>query len=168
MYCIYCSVNLDKSRIRHVWLDLAFELLRKNTFSTPEFNDNTIDFSISNFFLFQLPNTLKTYTVDAIDSASILLVIEGSATGHYAGKNIPLCKGSVLFMAANEKLDLDNLLQNMLMFRAYCDLQRFAVRDRITFFTMSQSIQLALCLKQLVMGLGDVFNSIKVTWVIHY
>ena len=57
-----------------------------------------------------------------MESASILLVIGGSATGCYASKNIPICKGSILFMAANEKLDLKDLAQSMLMFRAYCDL----------------------------------------------
>lgn len=73
--------------------------------------------------MLQVPPSRKQYTVAPVDSASILLVIEGDATATCAAalSDIPLGRGTVLFMSANESVSLHvSSPAGMTMFRACC------------------------------------------------
>uniref|UniRef100_A0A3B3YLD9 Mannose-6-phosphate isomerase n=1 Tax=Poecilia mexicana TaxID=48701 RepID=A0A3B3YLD9_9TELE len=69
----------------------------------------------------QVPASVKDYTVASVDSASILLVIEGDATATSAAafSDVTLTRGSVLFVSANESVSLQVTSQSgMTLFRA--------------------------------------------------
>lgn len=69
----------------------------------------------------QVPASVKDYTVAPVDSASILLVIEGDAmaTAPAAHSDITMRRGTVLFVSANESLSLHiSSPSGMLLFRA--------------------------------------------------
>uniref|UniRef100_A0A4W3HI62 Mannose-6-phosphate isomerase n=1 Tax=Callorhinchus milii TaxID=7868 RepID=A0A4W3HI62_CALMI len=69
----------------------------------------------------EIPCSMKQYRVSCIDSASILLVINGEATSVGSSSQICLRRGSILFIAANEAFCLDISSDNgMLLFRACC------------------------------------------------
>ncbi|CAJ1056074.1 mannose-6-phosphate isomerase [Xyrichtys novacula] len=71
----------------------------------------------------QVPASMKQYTIAPVDSASILLVIEGdaSATSAAALSDVTLRRGTVLFVSANESVSLHVTSQSgMNMFRACC------------------------------------------------
>uniref|UniRef100_A0A673K5P0 Mannose-6-phosphate isomerase n=1 Tax=Sinocyclocheilus rhinocerous TaxID=307959 RepID=A0A673K5P0_9TELE len=71
----------------------------------------------------QIPASARQYTVSALDSASILLVIDGEAiaTSAAALSDITLTRGSVLFISANESVSLQvTSSSGMTMFRACC------------------------------------------------
>ena len=74
---------------------------------------------------FQIPEDTNQYSVTPTDSASIVLVIQGQATGSTDGKSVDMVRGSVIFMAANSSLKLDIKSEGMLLFRAYCQLWWF-------------------------------------------
>ncbi|XP_072242412.1 mannose-6-phosphate isomerase [Leuresthes tenuis] len=78
------------------------------------------DFSVLKI---QVPASVKEYTVAAVDSASILLVIEGDAmaTSPAALSDITVRRGTVLFVSANESLSLHiTSPSGMTLFRACC------------------------------------------------
>lgn len=71
----------------------------------------------------QVPPSVGHYTISALESAGILLVIEGEAvaTSDAALSDITLKRGSVLFVSANESVSLQvTSLSGMTMFRACC------------------------------------------------
>lgn len=71
----------------------------------------------------QIPSSIKLYLVSALDSASILLVLRGTAvaTSTAAASEMSLRRGSVLFISANESLSLRLASPDgMLLFRACC------------------------------------------------
>uniref|UniRef100_A0A9J8BJW8 Mannose-6-phosphate isomerase n=1 Tax=Cyprinus carpio carpio TaxID=630221 RepID=A0A9J8BJW8_CYPCA len=71
----------------------------------------------------QIPVSARQYTVSALDSAGILLVIDGEAvaTSAAALSDITLTPGSVLFISANESVSLQvTSPSGMTMFRACC------------------------------------------------
>ncbi|KAM9376943.1 mannose-6-phosphate isomerase [Pholidichthys leucotaenia] len=71
----------------------------------------------------QVPASVKQYIVAPVDSASILLVIEGeaTATSTAALSDIVLRRGTVLFVSANESVSLHITSQSgMTLFRACC------------------------------------------------
>uniref|UniRef100_A0A3B5A972 Mannose-6-phosphate isomerase n=1 Tax=Stegastes partitus TaxID=144197 RepID=A0A3B5A972_9TELE len=71
----------------------------------------------------QVPASMKQYIVAPVDSASILLVIEGEATATSAAalSDITLRRGTVLFVSANESVSLHITSQTgMTLFRACC------------------------------------------------
>uniref|UniRef100_A0A8C5S7T0 Mannose-6-phosphate isomerase n=1 Tax=Laticauda laticaudata TaxID=8630 RepID=A0A8C5S7T0_LATLA len=71
----------------------------------------------------EIPSSVKLYLISAIDSASILLTVQGSAVGTStaAGSEMILRPGSVLFISANESLSLHfNSVEGMVLFRACC------------------------------------------------
>ncbi|XP_071424216.1 mannose-6-phosphate isomerase isoform X2 [Pithys albifrons albifrons] len=71
----------------------------------------------------EIPASIKLYLISAIDSASILLVIQGTAVGTStaAASEMSLCRGSVLFISANESISLHlSSADGMLLFRACC------------------------------------------------
>lgn len=71
----------------------------------------------------EIPSSNKMYLVSAIDSASILLVIQGKAVGTStaAASEMTLNRGSVLFISANESVSLQlSSTGGMLLFRACC------------------------------------------------
>lgn len=83
------------------------------------FENNLLSVS---FFL-QVPPSVKMYTLAPVDSASILLVIEGEAiaTAVAALSDVTLRRGTVLFVSANESVSLHITSQSgMNMFRACC------------------------------------------------
>lgn len=71
----------------------------------------------------QVPGSVTEYKVLALDSASILLVVQGTVTASSptAQAAIPLKRGGVLFIGANESVSLKlTVPKNLLMFRACC------------------------------------------------
>ncbi|XP_075361768.1 mannose-6-phosphate isomerase isoform X2 [Mycteria americana] len=71
----------------------------------------------------EIPPSIKLYLVSAVDSASILLVIQGTAVGTStaAASEMTLRRGSVLFISANESISLHlSSPDGMLLFRACC------------------------------------------------
>nr|XP_013814229.1 PREDICTED: mannose-6-phosphate isomerase [Apteryx mantelli mantelli] len=71
----------------------------------------------------EIPSSIKLYLVSAVDSASILLVIQGMAVGTStaAASEMTLRRGSVLFISANESISLHlSSPDGMLLFRACC------------------------------------------------
>ncbi|XP_006010546.1 mannose-6-phosphate isomerase isoform X1 [Latimeria chalumnae] len=78
------------------------------------------DFSVMKI---QISPSVKQYTISAIDSASIVLVINGeaTATSTAALSEINLKRGVVLFISANERLSMAiSSSTGMLLFRACC------------------------------------------------
>ncbi|XP_010288433.1 PREDICTED: mannose-6-phosphate isomerase, partial [Phaethon lepturus] len=70
----------------------------------------------------QIPPSIKLYLVSAVDSASILLVIQGTAVGTStaAASEMTLRRGSVLFISANESISLHlSSPDGMLLFRGW-------------------------------------------------
>ncbi|XP_077565755.1 mannose-6-phosphate isomerase [Stigmatopora nigra] len=71
----------------------------------------------------QVPASFKQYTVTPVDSASILLVVEGDAVASSAAapSDVGLRRGDVLFVSANESLLLHVTSPvGVVMFRACC------------------------------------------------
>uniref|UniRef100_A0A7N5JUN1 Mannose-6-phosphate isomerase n=1 Tax=Ailuropoda melanoleuca TaxID=9646 RepID=A0A7N5JUN1_AILME len=71
----------------------------------------------------EVPGSNTEYKVLAVDSASILLVVQGrvTASSPTAQKPIPLQRGGVLFIGANESVSLKlTVPEDLLMFRACC------------------------------------------------
>ncbi|XP_068881468.1 mannose-6-phosphate isomerase isoform X3 [Aphelocoma coerulescens] len=71
----------------------------------------------------EVPASIKLYLISAMDSASILLVIQGTAVGTStaAASEMSLHRGSVLFISANESISLHlSSPDGMLLFRACC------------------------------------------------
>uniref|UniRef100_A0A8C6Y028 Mannose-6-phosphate isomerase n=1 Tax=Naja naja TaxID=35670 RepID=A0A8C6Y028_NAJNA len=71
----------------------------------------------------EIPSSIKLYLISAIDSASILLTVQGSAVGTStaAASEMILRPGTVLFISANESLSLHfNSAEGMVLFRACC------------------------------------------------
>ncbi|XP_025908833.1 mannose-6-phosphate isomerase [Nothoprocta perdicaria] len=71
----------------------------------------------------EIPSSIKLYLVSAVDSASILLVIQGTAVGTStaAASEMTLHRGSVVFISANESISLHlSSTEGMLLFRACC------------------------------------------------
>ncbi|XP_009999644.1 PREDICTED: mannose-6-phosphate isomerase [Chaetura pelagica] len=71
----------------------------------------------------EIPSSIKLYLVSAVESASILLVIRGTAVGTStaAASEMTLCRGSVLFISANESISLHlSSPDGMLLLRACC------------------------------------------------
>ncbi|XP_062316872.1 mannose-6-phosphate isomerase isoform X1 [Osmerus eperlanus] len=69
----------------------------------------------------QVPPSVKRYSVAPLDSAGLLLVVEGEATATAALADITLTRGTVIFISANESVSLHITSQfGMTMFRACC------------------------------------------------
>ncbi|KAM4746925.1 mannose-6-phosphate isomerase [Rhinophrynus dorsalis] len=69
----------------------------------------------------EIPPSVPQYYVAALDSASILLLVQGEATSHSSFEDLHLHQGSVLFISANESLTLTmGTSQKLLLFRACC------------------------------------------------
>uniref|UniRef100_A0A3Q4HGD0 Mannose-6-phosphate isomerase n=1 Tax=Neolamprologus brichardi TaxID=32507 RepID=A0A3Q4HGD0_NEOBR len=84
------------------------------------YNPPVPDFTVMRI---QIPASVKQYNIAPVDSASILLVIEGEATGTSpaALSDLTLTRGSVLFVSANESISLHITSQSgMTLFRACC------------------------------------------------
>uniref|UniRef100_A0A6I8PBI5 Mannose-6-phosphate isomerase n=1 Tax=Ornithorhynchus anatinus TaxID=9258 RepID=A0A6I8PBI5_ORNAN len=84
------------------------------------YNPPVPDFTVMKI---EVPASAKPYTVSALDSASILLVVQGEATGPSTASHseIALRRGVVLFIAANESVSLQLTSSgSLLMFRACC------------------------------------------------
>lgn len=69
----------------------------------------------------EVPLSVSQYRVAGLDSASILLLVQGQATIHGSQEGLNLHPGSVLFISANESIVLNvGAAQPLLMFRACC------------------------------------------------
>ena len=77
-----------------------------------------------NYFRHELPESLKSYKVPVRDTASIILITEGSA--EYYSEDNPdqkreLSPGAVVFIPANNRIDL-SFDDHVILFQAYCEL----------------------------------------------
>ena len=81
----------------------------------------------------QVPAHARFYTLKALDSGSILIIIEGSGTLDNVSLDTPLdmCQGMVLFIAAFNECSLSTypscgasppVPKDVIMYRAYCSL----------------------------------------------
>ncbi|XP_048225454.1 LOW QUALITY PROTEIN: mannose-6-phosphate isomerase [Perognathus longimembris pacificus] len=71
----------------------------------------------------EVPGSVPRYELPAVDSASIVLVVRGAAAARSpaAPAALPLQPGSVLFVAARERVSLELAdAQDLLLFRACC------------------------------------------------
>uniref|UniRef100_A0A8C6GQF2 Mannose-6-phosphate isomerase n=1 Tax=Mus spicilegus TaxID=10103 RepID=A0A8C6GQF2_MUSSI len=71
----------------------------------------------------EVPSSVTEYKVSTLDSASILLMVQGTVTAiiRSAHAEIPLYRGGVLFIAANESVLLKIIVpKDLLIFRACC------------------------------------------------
>ncbi|XP_008586779.1 PREDICTED: mannose-6-phosphate isomerase [Galeopterus variegatus] len=71
----------------------------------------------------EVPGSVTEYKILALDSASILLMVQGTVTASMptAQATIPLQRGGVLFIGANENVSLKlTVPKDLLMFRACC------------------------------------------------
>lgn len=71
----------------------------------------------------QVPGSIPEYKVLTVDSASILLMVQGTVTASTptTTATIPLQRGGVLFIGANESVSLKLMVpENLLIFRACC------------------------------------------------
>ncbi|KAG8514516.1 Mannose-6-phosphate isomerase [Galemys pyrenaicus] len=71
----------------------------------------------------EVPGSVTEYKVSALDSASILLLVQGTVTASTATAQaaIPLKRGGVLFIGAREMVSLQlTVPEDLLMFRACC------------------------------------------------
>ncbi|XP_066200467.1 mannose-6-phosphate isomerase isoform X1 [Saccopteryx leptura] len=84
------------------------------------YNPPVPDFTVMKM---EVPGSVTEYKILALDSASILLMVQGTATASTstAQEVIPLHRGRVLFIGANETVSLKLIvLEDLLMFRACC------------------------------------------------
>lgn len=71
----------------------------------------------------EVPGSVPEYEVVALDSASILLMVQGTVTASSptAQAAVPLQRGGVLFVGANENVSLKlTVPEDLLVFRACC------------------------------------------------
>lgn len=84
------------------------------------YNPPVPDFTVMKM---EVPGSVTEYKVLAVDSASILLIVQGRVTASTptAQTPIPLQRGGVLFIGANESVSLKlTVPDDLLMFRACC------------------------------------------------
>ncbi|XP_039094056.1 mannose-6-phosphate isomerase isoform X3 [Hyaena hyaena] len=84
------------------------------------YNPPVPDFTVMKM---EVPGSITEYKVLAVDSASILLIVQGRVTASTptAQTPIPLQRGGVLFIGANQSVSLQlTLPDDLLMFRACC------------------------------------------------
>ncbi|XP_013388578.1 mannose-6-phosphate isomerase [Lingula anatina] len=84
------------------------------------YQPNIPDFAVDKY---ELSQDIKEYTIPSMDSASIVLVIKGEAEGKnqtLGDEALQLQRGTVLFIAANQEVQLTLKGSDILMFRAYC------------------------------------------------
>ncbi|KAK5901824.1 hypothetical protein CesoFtcFv8_007145 [Champsocephalus esox] len=116
--CMACSDNTVRAGLTPKYIDV--NTLTPPTPASPCTPPPVPDFSVMRI---QVPPSVKQYTVAPVDSASILLVIEGDAmaTSVAALSDITLSRGTVLFVSANESVSLHvTCTSGMTMFRACC------------------------------------------------
>ena len=78
-------------------------------------------------FHFQIPEGTTNYALIPLNGPSIALTVSGKATATNSRNEngddlIDLTSGTVLFIAANESLKMVAVKEDLLMFRAYCEL----------------------------------------------
>ncbi|XP_029806548.1 mannose-6-phosphate isomerase isoform X2 [Suricata suricatta] len=84
------------------------------------YNPPVPDFTVMKM---EVPGSITEYKVLAVDSASILLIVQGRVTASTptAQTPIPLQRGGVLFIGANQSVSLKlTVPDDLLMFRACC------------------------------------------------
>lgn len=134
--CMACSDNTVRAGLtpKFIDVDTLCEMLTyisapaANKLFTPTlfsgdphallYNPPVPDFTVIKI---EVPSSVSQYHVQALDSASILLVVRGQASGQGSYENLNLCPGSVLFISANESLTLNvDPSHSLLLFRACC------------------------------------------------
>ncbi|XP_078056156.1 mannose-6-phosphate isomerase [Mustelus asterias] len=134
--CMACSDNTVRAGLTPKFIDvqtlcemLSYVPAPASSKIFPSIRDSSDPFvflydpPVSDFTVvrIEVPSSVKRYTVSSIDSASILLVIRGEATGTAAPSEVNIRRGSVLFIAANKAVDLCiSSVDGMLLFRACC------------------------------------------------
>ncbi|XP_076064185.1 mannose phosphate isomerase [Oratosquilla oratoria] len=90
---------------------------------TTLYNPPVPDFAVE---MIEVPESKNEYQIDAVDSASILLVVQGTAEGVGAPKSsgssdsLALQRGTVVFIPAGQSLKLTKAGDALLAFRALC------------------------------------------------
>ncbi|XP_780304.2 mannose-6-phosphate isomerase [Strongylocentrotus purpuratus] len=142
MECMACSDNVVRSGLTPKFKDIP-TLCEMLTYlpSTPDekifpskadaseptltiYDPPVPDFAVARV---KVPADQASYTLRAEDSPSIIIVIEGQGEAAHPslgnGQALPFCKGSVLFLSANESLAFKLSPANgLLAFRAFCPL----------------------------------------------
>ncbi|XP_018414423.1 PREDICTED: mannose-6-phosphate isomerase [Nanorana parkeri] len=134
--CMACSDNTVRAGLtpKFIDVDTLCEMLTytsapaANKLFTPTpfsgdthallYNPPVSDFTVIKI---EVPSSVSQYHVQALDSASILLVVRGQASGQGSYANFNLTSGSILFISANESLTLNvDPSHSLLLFRACC------------------------------------------------
>uniref|UniRef100_A0A671NR15 Mannose-6-phosphate isomerase n=1 Tax=Sinocyclocheilus anshuiensis TaxID=1608454 RepID=A0A671NR15_9TELE len=126
--CMACSDNTVRAGLtpKHIDVDTLCEMLNYSPAPVsakifPCVRDNADPYFT--VMRIQIPASARQYNVSVLDSAGILLVIDGEAvaTSAAALSDITLTRGSVLFISANESVSLQvTSSSGMTMFRACC------------------------------------------------
>lgn len=88
-----------------------------------ELEEQSLRYTILLFLPAQVPGSTTEYKVLVLDSASILLMVQGTVTASTpkAQATVPLQRGGVLFIGANENVSLKlTVPEDLLIFRACC------------------------------------------------
>lgn len=136
--CMACSDNTVRAGLTPKFIDVPTlcEMLnytpgpsRDRLFSPTQSKDDPClsiyDPPVPDFTILKMdvPDNVPEYEVLALDSASILLMVQGAATAssRSAPSGTPLRRGAVLFIAAQEVVSLKRTgPEGLLMFRACC------------------------------------------------
>lgn len=133
--CMACSDNIIRAGLTPKYKDVE-ALCRILTYNSKPAHDQLLqpvredafcqlfkppvpDFAVVRI---ELPANLKSYTLKRRDSASILIVINGSGR---MGSSANLKAGVVLFIPANEQREIVDIAQGMLMFQAMANVDLF-------------------------------------------
>ncbi|KAM6202773.1 mannose-6-phosphate isomerase isoform 2-T2 [Rhynchocyon petersi] len=136
--CMACSDNTVRAGLTPKFIDVPTLCEMLNYTPTPSkdrlfppkqsqgdpylsiFDPPVSDFTIMKI---EVPGSVTEYKVSALDSASILLMIQGTVTASTPTTQalIPLQRGGVLFIGANESVSLKlTVPKDLLIFRACC------------------------------------------------
>ena len=71
-----------------------------------------------------MPKNVIDYSLRPIDGASILLITsgKGSITSTSLQDALQLYRGQIVFIAANETVQVTDISEDLMLFRAYCQL----------------------------------------------
>uniref|UniRef100_A0A2K5DS29 Mannose-6-phosphate isomerase n=1 Tax=Aotus nancymaae TaxID=37293 RepID=A0A2K5DS29_AOTNA len=121
--CMACSDNTVRAGLTPKFIDVP--TLCEMLSYIPSSSKDRLFLPTWNFTIMKMevPGSVTEYKVLALDSASILLMVQGTVTASTptAQTPIPLQHGSVLFTRANESVSLKLTEQkNLLIFRACC------------------------------------------------
>ncbi|XP_019616439.1 PREDICTED: mannose-6-phosphate isomerase-like [Branchiostoma belcheri] len=143
MECMACSDNVVRAGLTPKYIDVTtlcemleyvpsspqqqiFPCQKHPTDSAVSiYNPPVPDFAVARI---QIPADCAqpcTYTLEAVDSASIVLTVEGEGEGTTSSDTnhkVQFSRGSVVFVSADQSVNISCRSKGMLMFRAFCPL----------------------------------------------